>query len=385
MLVVNKQSDNLRHNTAHANLALGLIGTIAFLQMYAVQAILPDLMQKFSASVNSVGALIGITVLAVAITSPFAGMLSDRVGRKNLIVISTFLLASATIMLGFSHSITAMKFWRFMQGICIPAITVSAMAYAAEELPKSAMSYYVAGTVLGGFLGRFLLGHLSHIFNITIGFWALGLLSMMGAIWIYFFVQKERHFVRAKFDFSNLYIHAKNPAIQLTLLLGASVLFSLVAVFTYVNLHLANTPYLLKSDSLANLFSLYLIGMAITPLSGRLYTRFGAKNTLTSASLLGVFGTLLCAFTPLWIIIAGLVVISTGVFIAQATIIAHLATLVNQGRSAANGLYYLGYYLGGGMGAWLGAWAWAHFGFVGVLGCVAWAQISTLILVRKGL
>ena len=77
-------------------LTVALIGVFAFLQVYSVQAILPLLLHDFGATVVQGGHIVGATVLAVALVSPFMGLLSDAIGRKRLIVGSVFFLGLAT-------------------------------------------------------------------------------------------------------------------------------------------------------------------------------------------------------------------------------------------------------------------------------------------------
>ena len=71
-------------------LTLALIGVFAFLQVYSVQSILPELRQDLNATVVEIGGAVGATVLAVAMVSPLMGMLSDAAGRKWLVVASVF-------------------------------------------------------------------------------------------------------------------------------------------------------------------------------------------------------------------------------------------------------------------------------------------------------
>ena len=142
-------------------------GLAAFLQVYSVQAILPLLMRDLQASEVEAGLAVGATVLGVALMSPFIGMLSDAVGRKGLIVGSLLFLGLPTATMAGVTDIGQMLICRFLQGVAIPGITVVLIAYIGEEfggrVMTKLMSLYVAGTVLGGFLGRFILGHLSEI------------------------------------------------------------------------------------------------------------------------------------------------------------------------------------------------------------------------------
>ena len=79
---------------------VALIGSLAFVQVYSVQAILPVLLRDLQATVVQGGYMVGATVLAVALVSPFMGMCSDAVGRKSLIVLSIFFLGLASVMAG---------------------------------------------------------------------------------------------------------------------------------------------------------------------------------------------------------------------------------------------------------------------------------------------
>ena len=111
--------------------------------------------------------VVGATVMAIAIMSPFLGMLSDAVGRKSFIVGALFFLAIPTAFIAHSPNIGWMWVWRFMQGLSVPGITVVTIAYIGEEFDGRAvtelMSFYVSGSVFGGFMGRFLLGHLHEL------------------------------------------------------------------------------------------------------------------------------------------------------------------------------------------------------------------------------
>ena len=172
-------------------LAIALIGVFAFLQVYSVQAVLPILMHDLQASEVQVGLAVGATVMGVALMSPFMGMLSDALGRKVFIVGSLLFLGIPTALLAGAQSIEAMMFYRFLQGLAVPGITVVLIAYIGEEfsgrMMARLMSLYVSGTVLGGFLGRFLLGHLSEIMGWRGAFYVMAALSLASA----FFVWKQ--------------------------------------------------------------------------------------------------------------------------------------------------------------------------------------------------
>lgn len=389
---------NRRMNTPFAapswvlKLTIGLIGMFAFLQVYSIQAILPVLMMDFTATEVQAGMIVGATILAIAIMSPFLGMLSDAVGRKSFIVGALLFLAIPTALIAQSPNIGWMGMWRFMQGLSVPGITVVTIAYIGEEFEGRAltelMSFYVSGSVLGGFMGRFLLGHLHELIGWRAGYYVMAGMTLIGALWVGKMLPASRHFV-ANLNFRSamqtLGEHLVNRYVVTSCLLGACVLFSLVGCFTFINLHLADTPYELSTGALANIFAVYLIGVVITPLSTTLLRRFGSARTVRVAVIISMFGVLLTLVTPLWGIVLGLAIMSSGVFITQAATISYIAVNVKKGRSLASGLYYMGYYAGGTMGAWLCGIAYARGQWSLTVWLLLFVQVLALLVASIGM
>lgn len=371
---------------------IGIIGTFAFLQVYSVQAILPVLMQEFSANETQVGMTVGITVLAIAMMSPFIGMLSDAIGRKNIILGSILFLSLPTVMLGFSQSIYAMVIWRFLQGFAVPGITVVTIAYIGEEyLGKNVArltSFYVSGSVLGGFLGRFITGHLQELIGWRQAFFWMGGLTLLGAVWVWFGLPSSKKFVantNLKSSIRMLVQHLHNRYVITACLLGTCVLFSLVGCFTYINLYLADSPYLLSSSALANIFAVYLIGVVITPIASTLISRFGAARMVMVAVPMSMIGVLLTLLHPLAWIVTALAVMSSGVFITQSATITYISANVTEGRSLASGLYYMSYYIGGSLGAWICGLAYSHNGWHATVWVLLGVQVLAFFMASFGL
>lgn len=389
---------NRRMNTPFAapswvlKLTIGLIGVFAFLQVYSIQAILPVLMMDFTATEVQAGMIVGATILAIAIMSPFLGMLSDAVGRKSFIVGALLFLAIPTALIAQSPNIGWMGMWRFMQGLSVPGITVVTIAYIGEEFEGRAltelMSFYVSGSVLGGFMGRFLLGHLHELIGWRAGYYVMAGMTLIGALWVGKMLPASRHFVanpNFRSAMQTLGEHLVNRYVVISCLLGACVLFSLVGCFTFINLHLADTPYELSTGALANIFAVYLIGVVITPLSTTLLRRFGSARTVRVAVIISMFGVLLTLVTPLWGIVLGLAIMSSGVFITQAATISYIAVNVKKGRSLASGLYYMGYYAGGTMGAWLCGIAYARGQWSLTIWLLLFVQVLALLVASIGM
>jgi YNFM family putative membrane transporter len=351
-------------------LTVALVGVFAFIQVYSVQSILPELQRDLNASVVEIGNAVGMTVLAVALISPFIGMLSDALGRKWLITVSVFALAVPTALMMQVQSVHGLLVLRFLQGLAVPGVSVVVIAYVGEEFRGASMvrvmTGYVAGTVLGGFLGRFLMGHLAEFMAWRTAFGLMAVLNLVGAWLVWRGLPPSRHFTaNARFadSLSTLGRVLCNPALQAACALGFTVLFALVGLFTFVNLHLAAEPYRFSSGDLANIFSVYLLGVVVTPMAGRFIPRIGSRRTVLAAVAISAVGVLGALVPWAWGIVAALAVAACGVFVTQSATMSFIAHRVTSGRSLASGLYYGAYYCGGFVGAWgcgiaytLGGW-----------------------------
>ena len=231
-------------------LTVALVGVFAFIQVYSVQSILPELQRDLHASVVEIGNSVGMTILAVALISPFVGMLSDMVGRKWMVVGSAFALAIPTALIMQVQTVHGLLVLRFLQGLGVPGVSVVIIAYIGEEFRSSSMvrmmAIYVAGSVMGGFLGRFLMGHLAEIMSWRHAFGVMAAFNVVGAVVIWRGLPPSRHFMPKRGMAGSLRTLGQllhNPSLRAACSLGFTVLFALVGLFTFVNLHLAAAPY----------------------------------------------------------------------------------------------------------------------------------------------
>lgn len=359
--MTSKPHFSLNFGTNTARGILWIIGFCAFINMYAIQTVLPLIQIEFNTSKSETGLLVSMTLLAVALLSPFTGIISDRTGRKNIICFSMFFLVIPTALTAICYDIHLLMFLRFLQGITVPGIIVVTMAYIGEEihiteLPKVTASY-VSGTVIGGFIGRFLTGHLTEFTDSwRAAFIALAAIILICALITARFLPSSRHFSPStdlKYSYKTLYIHVHNPKLLTACAVGFCVLFSLVSCFTYISYLLTEPPFYLNAGNIANIFTVYLVGGFITPFAGRLIYRYGSQRSLILATLMSMTGILFTLVPSLAVVIAGMAIFACGVFICQSASISFIALNITQGRSLATGLYNLSYYCGGAMGSWL--------------------------------
>lgn len=374
--------------TAHARwsdkLLIGFVGVCAFLGVYATQPLLPVLERTFHVDKARASLTISALTLAVALTAPLAGALSDRLGRKRFIVWNLIGLAIPTLLAATASSLRALIFWRFLQGLFVPGVIAGAMAYVGEQFVErkaSAMSAYVTGTVLGGFLGRFLTGMIAARWGFRASFVVLGNLGLVGALLTGLCLPPARAFSPLTSSFaSDLRANLREPRLLASYAVGFSVLFSLVGTFTYVTFYLDRPPFSLSPSALSFIFAVYLVGLVVTPAGGRLIDRLGYRRGFRWAIALSSSGILLTLLPRLTCVIAGLAAAASGVFVAQACTSSFVSTHARGGRASASGLYLMFYYAGGALGAWILAGPFDRAGWPGCVLCLLAVQGLTLLI-----
>ena len=383
--------------SAAATIAIMLAGIAAFLNLYATQPLLPMLVRIFAASKAAVGMTVSAATIGVALSAPFCGLIAERVGRKRVIVTATLLLAVPTLLASTATSLPMLIFWRFLQGLVMPGIFGVAIAYIAEEWPPgrvaSAMSLYVSATVLGGFLGRVIPGYAAthRIIDSIDPSWRLGFLIiaacnlLFGAVIARWLPRDHKPALPAARADGGMLRHLRNPRLVATYAVGFNVLFSLVAVFTYITFHLAAPPYLLTPAQLSSLFVVYLVGLIVTPLAGIGIGRAGSRPVLIAAVIASMFGVSLTLLHSLPLILVGLVLSSSGVFVCQSASTSYIQTAAPPGgRSSAAGLYVTCYYAGGSVAGVLPGFFWRFGGWPACVALVLVVQAITIAVAAIG-
>jgi predicted MFS family arabinose efflux permease len=365
-------------------LAVVLAGAAAFLDLYATQPLLPLLARLYGASPFRVGLTVTAPTIAVAVCAPLVGRLADRIGLRRVIVSAALGLAAATALAATSRDLTMLIWWRLIQGALTPGVFASTVAYIHEVWPPAragrATAAYVSGTVIGGFTGRAVTGLVTADFNWQLSFLALAVLNAGVAAVLWRRLPDERlwrprqaaprHAPRR----GALARLLGNRRLTAALAVGFCILFTQVAMFTYVTFHLAAPPFFLGTVALGWLFSVYLVGAIATPFAGHLIDRRGHRRGIAVAMAIAMAGAVLTLTPSLALIVAGLALGATGVFMAQTATSSFIGAVTVEDRGLAVGLYSSMYYLGGSTGAALPALVWSRFGWAGCVGLVVVVQ-----------
>jgi len=369
---------------------VAITGFCAFLNLYATQPLLPSLKDFFNASTGDVSLTVSSTSLGVALAAPFIGIFADRLGRKRVIVPAMAIIALPTFIASMSGSLHELVFWRFVQGLILPAIFAISMAYVSEEWSEygigKAMTFYVTGNVCGGFAGRLVSGLAAEHGGWQFSFALLAVLDLICAALALVLLPRARKFKRAVIRqglVDSLLQQFKSPQLMGSFIVGMNILFTLVALFTYVTFHLSAAPFSLGLHALSWLFAVYLFGALTTPHAGKIIDKLGFHRALIGAVLISVLANFLTLIPSVPVILTGLAISSAALFVCQSATTTSLRTFAVTGTSSAAGLYVCFYYLGGSLGGFLPSLIWNQGGWPMCVALISGFQLAAVILSLK--
>lgn len=110
---------------------------------------LPVLKTDFAVSQIQVGALSSYTLIGMGIGALIAGILSDRIGRVKVTILSLVLFSSFTFLLGFTQTYWQFALVRFLSGFGIAALFSIGTLLVAEYVPTEKRGF-ILGTLQAG-------------------------------------------------------------------------------------------------------------------------------------------------------------------------------------------------------------------------------------------
>ncbi len=380
-------------HTAARRTGVVAAGFITFLNLYAPQALLPTLSDAFRSDPAHVGVTVTATLLAVAIVAPFVGGISDAVGRRWLIVVAAMLLVMPGLAMCWAGSLHALVLARFVQGLMLPFVFAVTVAYIGDECRGAeaarVTSLYAIASIVAGFAGRFIAGWVTEYAGWRAAFLVLAVLTLICAVVIMASLPMEEQFRPTqgwRGSIEGFVDQFRNAQVMSTCAAGFAMLFSVVGTFTFITLYLAGPAFRLGPGALGNIFVIYLVGAAGTPVASRISQRWGRQRTHALACAVASFGimvTLLPSLFPglgLGAIMIGLGIAVAGLFAEQVLSLGHIAATARQARSTAVGLYVTCFYAGGAAGSVAPGELWRAFGWPGPAVVIVLMQAAAAVI-----
>lgn len=373
-------------------LAMLFAGFATFSTLYAVQPLLPELARHYRLSAEAVSLAVSMATGPLAIGILVAGALSDRWGRRSLMTIAMMAAAILTLASAVAPSWYALLALRLLAGLALAGVPAVAMAYVAEEVDAgsigSAMGLYIAGSALGGMGGRLVASLVAAVADWRWAIAAVGLAGLAMAEAFRRLAPVSRRFVAGEADWLSLPRGAvtlfRDPALRLLYAESFLLMGMFVTVYNYAGFHLLGPPYHLGQATVGAVFLLYVLGSMSSSLFGGLAGRVGRRRIFWLPTALLIGGVALTLAAPLWLVVAGIAVVTIGFFGAHSIASAWVGRRGGAMRGQAAAWYLFFYYMGSSILGSAGGIAWTHRGWPGVVGfCLMlglFALIGSLLL-----
>ena len=266
---------------------LASILSIVFIDLIGFGMIIPVLplyAQRFQATEWQIGLLLASYSLMQFLASPLLGWLSDRYGRKPVLLCSLIGSALGYLLMANAASLTILFAARILAGISGASVG-TASAYIADITPPENRSKRIgligAAFGIGFILGPATGGILSH-FSVVAPFWFAAILSILNAIAMWILLpEPERHAVRQQgpVDLRETFEQAGSwrlGVITLIYFIGIAGF----AIVTVIYAQVSNRRFDLNQSQISYIFVMMgLIGALIQGGAiGRLAKRFGDVN-----------------------------------------------------------------------------------------------------------
>ena len=267
---------------------------LVFFQAYLVAPLIPALAVQFHASTNLLGMLVPAYMLPYGLSTLFYGPLSDRVGRKPVILTLLVMMVVTTAGVATAHTAHQMLAWRLLGGIVTGGIVPIALALLGDLFPyteRGRAMGWMFGSIAGGMaFGSTLGAFLNPIIGWRKEFLITALLSGITLVFAirlrhYFENKLPRHPLSARKVISG-YIHLfsdPRAAKGYIYILLNGIFHS--GIFSWLGLYFSERYHLGDEGIGLALLGYGVPGMLLGPVIGHVADRYGRKHIIP----LGIF------------------------------------------------------------------------------------------------
>ncbi len=347
--------------------ALPILFAVMFLVMAGFGIIIPVLpfyAEEIGASPTQLGLLMAVYSLTQLIFAPMWGRISDRIGRKPVIMVGILGLALSFFLTGISSELWMLFVARIIGGFLSSANMPTAMAYVADitsaEDRGKGMGIIGAATGLGFVFGPAIGGIFSKV-SLSTPFFVAGSLSLLTFFLVWFLLTEslsaekrsqpdvEKKSIWTEFTGAGSFLFF----LQLFISLSLAGLESTFAYFAAVKANIGTVE-------LGYTFMIMGLASAVVQggLIGRLTKKFGEGSVIAGGIIVSALGFFLILYTYNFLTAAIFITIfGIGNGVIRPTVSALLTKSADTGHGSKTGLLSsfdsLGRIIGPILGGWL--------------------------------
>ncbi|ENW27996.1 MFS transporter [Acinetobacter lwoffii] len=354
--------------------SLFLAGFAIFSSLYCVQPMMPILADYFQVSPTQSSFPLSFSTIALAVGLIFTGLISDRFGRKPIMVWSLFSVSVLLLLSAILPIWSVFLTTRVMIGLTVSGVAAVAMTYIGEEIAEKdigfAMGLYISGTAIGGMGGRLIAGVLVDFISWQSATLIIGILNLCIAGLFFYLLPASRHFKaypiklnRFKNSFRQ---NLSDPKLRVLFLQGFILMGCFVSVFNYLSYRLIQAPFELSHVWIGVISITYLAGIYSSPRAAHWGQYYGKFRILAAMILMMLVGLALMLINQLIIVFIGLLIFTFSFFAAHSTASSWVSIQSLQYRAVGSSLYLFCYYLGSSVLGSSSGLVWESYGWIGL-------------------
>jgi predicted MFS family arabinose efflux permease len=276
-------------------LSLWLLMFASSSQFLIISPILSQIGEELNIVESLRGTLMTAYALTLGIVALLTGQISDRIGRRKVLLIGSGTMAISLAFHQFAYDYASMLIMRILAGFAGGILTGSCVAYVGDYFPKDRLGWANGIIVTGSAAGQIMGIPIGTIMSEMIGFYApfqfFSIIMFVAFFMVLFTVPQPRvELAKCEIKISSIYedyLSIFKLKYVKTIALGYLLMFLSVTVF------IVYLPTWLENKFSANSFQIALLffigGLATVfsgPISGRISDSSGRKSIIIISSIL---------------------------------------------------------------------------------------------------
>ncbi|HGY9623823.1 TPA: MFS transporter [Pseudomonas putida] len=355
-------------------LALFSGGFATFALLYCVQPMMPLLSQEFSINAAQSSLVLSVSTAMLAFGLLVTGPVSDRIGRKPVMVCALLCAALATLASAVMPTWELVLATRALVGLALSGLAAVAMTYLSEEIHPQhiglAMGLYIGGNAIGGMSGRLISGVLIDFVSWHTAMLAIGGLALVAALVFWKVLPESRNFrpqpMNPRSLLDGFAMHFRDAGLPWLFLEAFLLMGAFVTLFNYIGYRLLAGPYHMNQALVGLLSVVYLSGIYSSAQVGALADKLGRRKVFWASILVMAGGLLLTLANPLTMVILGMLVFTFGFFGAHSVASSWIGRRALKVKGQASSLYLFCYYAGSSVAGTAGGVFWHQAGWNGI-------------------
>lgn len=292
--------------------ALWMLVFAASSQVMIISPILPRISEQLGTPFEILGNLVTVYAVMVGVFAIIMGPLSDKIGRRKILLIGTGGISLFLFLHGLVSTFTGLLIVRALAGMAGGVLSGAAVAYVGDYFPYEkrgwANGWIMSGIAMGQILGIPIGTLLADIYGFRFPFVLFG--AIMALTFILVLLKVPQPNVNLSIDRITVYGSLKKYYQLLKRSDVRAVAFSYLVMFLSISVYVVYLPtwledtFFVSGSAIASLFFVGGIANVITgPIAGKISDKIGRKK-IVIASCLGLSMVMLSTtyvITEFWI------------------------------------------------------------------------------------